>query len=201
MGLNSLFSAILQVLNVSELGIGQALAINMYRPAAKGDTSRINSLLSLYVWFYRVLGIGIGVIGLVIVPFVPQIIRGEYPQKINILVVYIVYLFQSVVSYLAFPYCNAAFIANQCLEKTNKYQSIVWTVVYVIQIVVICYCNNYNYYVFLLPVATFLRGIVNKWGLKKWFPEYCAARQKRMLAMSMSKLRVVFRNSIDTIII
>lgn len=215
LGVNSLFSAILQVLNVSELGIGQALVINMYRPAAERDTGRINSLLSLYAWFYRVLGIGIGVIGLVLVPFVPQIISGEYPQEINIFVVYIVYLFQSVVSYLAFPYCNAAFIANQCLEKTNKYQSIVWAVVYVIQIVVICYCNNYYYYVFLLPVATFLCGIVNKWGLKKWFPEYHVGKikksdfeksfwqtfAKRMLATAMSKLRVVFRSSIDTIII
>ena len=215
LGLNSLFSSVLQVLNISELGIGQAIVVNMYKPAANGDIKEVNKLLSLYAWFYRIIGFLVGVVGLILVPFLPYIISGSYPQEINILFVYFVYLLQSVIGYFAFPYCNAAFAANQKSEKTNKYQAFVWLIIYIIQIFVICYCHNYYLYVILLPIATLFCGIVIYLGMKKWFPLYSLESVKydtfskgflitfvkQISAMALSKLRVVFRNSIDTIII
>ena len=41
LGLNSLFSSILQVLNLAELGVGSALVFTMYKPIADDDHEKI----------------------------------------------------------------------------------------------------------------------------------------------------------------
>ena len=41
LGLNSLFTSILQVLNLAELGVGSAMVYSMYKPIAEDDTDTI----------------------------------------------------------------------------------------------------------------------------------------------------------------
>lgn len=215
LGINSICTSILQVLNISELGIGQALIINMYKPAARGDVKKVNSLLMLYKWFYWIIGIAVAIIGLILIFFLPYIVKGNGVVDINVTYVYLLYLLQSVVGYFAFPYSNAIFIANQESEKIDKYQTFVWLIVYTLQIFVLCLGNSYYHYVCLLPFATLMCGVINRFGMKKWYPDYHAdtiSRNdfdkgfwnsfiKQMAAMALSKLRTVFRNSIDSIVI
>ena len=47
-GLNGLFASILQVLNLTELGVGQAMNYSMYRAIADDDDGRICALMKLY---------------------------------------------------------------------------------------------------------------------------------------------------------
>lgn len=215
LGLNSIYAAILQVLNISELGIGQAIGISMYKPAAEGNTKEVNKLISLYARFYHLLGIGIGIAGVILIPFIPQIVNGEYPKDINILIAYFIYLLQSVLGYFTFPYCSTVFVAEQSVEKIYKYQSLIWIIVYSIQIAIICIYKDYYLYLLLLPIGTFLCGLANRVGMKKYYPQYHVGKiekeefdkefwssfVKRLSAMALSKLRIVFRSSIDTIII
>ena len=53
LGLNSLFSSILQVLNLAELGFGSAVVFSMYKPIAEGDKKTICALLNLYKKIYK----------------------------------------------------------------------------------------------------------------------------------------------------
>ena len=53
-GLNSLFSSILSVLNLAELGVGSAMTFSMYKPIAEQDTTRICALMRLYKIYYRI---------------------------------------------------------------------------------------------------------------------------------------------------
>ena len=48
LGLNSLFTSILTVLNLAELGFGSALVFSMYKPIAENDKKKICALLSVY---------------------------------------------------------------------------------------------------------------------------------------------------------
>ena len=59
LGLNSLFTSILQILNLAELGVGSALGYSMYAPIAEGKKDEICALLSLYRRYYRLIGLGI----------------------------------------------------------------------------------------------------------------------------------------------
>ena len=51
-GLNSLFTSILSVLNLAELGVGSAMTFSMYKPIAEQDTTRICALMRLYKIYY-----------------------------------------------------------------------------------------------------------------------------------------------------
>ena len=54
-GLNSLFTSILQVLNLAELGVGSAMVYSMYKPIAEEDTATICALMRLYKIYYRIM--------------------------------------------------------------------------------------------------------------------------------------------------
>ena len=90
LGLNSLFTSILQVLNLTELGVGSAMVYSMYKPIAEDDTKTICALMRLYRLYYRVIGIVIAVIGGILTPFIPYLVKSDLPAGLNI---YILYLF------------------------------------------------------------------------------------------------------------
>ena len=74
LGLSSLFTSILSVLNLTELGVGSALVFSMYKPIAEDDTATICVLMKLYRLYYRIIGLVIAVIGGVLTPFIPFLI-------------------------------------------------------------------------------------------------------------------------------
>ena len=48
LGLNSLFTSVLQVLSLAELGIGSAIVFSIYKPIAEDDSTTICALMRLY---------------------------------------------------------------------------------------------------------------------------------------------------------
>ena len=69
LGLSSLFTSILQVLNLAELGFSSAIIFNMYKPIADGDDETVCNLLNYYKKIYKVIGILILAVGLLLIPF------------------------------------------------------------------------------------------------------------------------------------
>ena len=52
LGLNGLFSSVLQILNLAELGIASAMNFAMYKPIADDDEQKICAILALYKKYY-----------------------------------------------------------------------------------------------------------------------------------------------------
>ena len=84
LGLNSLFTSVLQVLNLAELGVGSAMVYSMYKPIAEDDDTTICALMKLYRTYYRVIGLVIAVVGCALTPFIPHLIKSDVPAGINI---------------------------------------------------------------------------------------------------------------------
>ena len=99
LGLNSLFTSILQVLNLAELGVGSAMVYSMYKPIAEDDKDTICALLKLYKKYYFFIGLVIATIGIIITPMITKLINGEVPGDINIYVLYILNLSATVITY------------------------------------------------------------------------------------------------------
>ena len=74
LGLNGLFTNILTILSLAELGVGEAITYSLYRPLAENDTEKCTMLMQVYKKIYTVIGIGIFVVGVALVPFLPLII-------------------------------------------------------------------------------------------------------------------------------
>lgn len=56
LGLNSLYSSILQVLNLADLGFASAIVASMYKPIAEGNTDKVCALMNLYRKLYKMIG-------------------------------------------------------------------------------------------------------------------------------------------------
>lgn len=69
LGLNGLFTNILTVLSLAELGVGEAITYSLYKPLAQKDIAKCKMLMKLYKKVYSIIGVVIMIIGLAITPF------------------------------------------------------------------------------------------------------------------------------------
>lgn len=111
LGIGGLFTNILSMLSLAELGIGSAIVYALYKPLAVGDKDKIASLVKFYGQCYRVIGIAVGVIGIVLMPFLHLLIQAP-DIKESIYLIYLLYLFNSACSYF-FSYRSSLIIAAQ----------------------------------------------------------------------------------------
>ena len=95
LGLDSLFTSILQVLNLAEMGFSSAVVYNMYKPIAEENDDLLCQILKFYKKVYFAIGMVILFAGIAILPFLTRFINGEYPQNVNIYVLYILYLLRA----------------------------------------------------------------------------------------------------------
>ena len=210
-GLNSLFSSILQVLNLTELGFASAVVYSMYKPIAEDDKDTICALLNFYKRVYFIIGLVILVLGTAVTPFLPRLIKGNVPQNINIYVLYSIYLVNTSLSYLLFGYKNSLLNAHQRRDVISNILTITQGLMNICQLIILVTIKNYYLYVIMMPVFTVLNNVLVGIATKRMFPEYsCKGKldisvkkdiRKKVAGLMISKLAQTSRNSFDSIFI
>lgn len=210
-GLNGLFVSILEVLNLSELGLSTAIVYCMYKPIAHGDKKTICALLNLFRKLYFAIGMIVLFIGILIMPFLKYFIKDSYPADINLYLLYSVYLMNSCVSYFFMGYRSAILSAHQRLDTIQIISTIVKGVMYITQIVVLIMCRNYYFYAVMLPIFTIIINLITAYEAKKTFPQYVcqgdvseeikADLKEKISGLMITKLCAVTRNSFDSIFV
>lgn len=211
LGLNSLFSSILQVLNLAEAGFSTAIVFSMYKPIANDDDTLICSLLSLYRKIYRIIGFIITIIGLSLLPFLPHLINGTPPKDVNIYILYSIYLSNSILSYFLFAYKNSLFSAFQRNDITSKLSTVLAIFQPLVQIILLLFFRNLVIYTIVIPVISIIRNLGTSILAKKYFPQYkCNGIVppdikknifKQVSGLFISKLSQTTRDSFDSIFI
>ena len=211
LGLNSLFTSIIQVLNVSELGIGTALVFSMYRPIAENDKEKLCALMRLYKIYYRIIGIIVLIMGLIVLPFLPYLITGDIPSDVNLYIIYCLNLGTTVFSYWLFGYRNSLFDAYQKTYYVSATTIIIETIKFILEIIALVFLKNYYYYLIISLFAQILNNIFIAVVSLKVFPDLkplgvlskVERKQinKRVLDMSFTKIGEVINNSVDSIVI
>lgn len=211
LGLNSLFSSILQVLNLSELGFSSAIVYSLYKPIAENDTEGICALMAYYRKTYRKIGCFIGVVGLILAPFVPYLIKGDCPEAVNVYVLYLIYLGNTVISYLCFAYKSALLTAHQRVDVISNIGTITQGGLVLLQSILLLVTHNYYLYIIMMPVFTILNNILISYQVKRLYPDYAGRGelekdkirqiQKQVYGLMINKICVVSRNSFDSIVI
>ena len=170
LGLNSLFTSILQVLNLAELGVGSAMVYSMYKPIAEDDTDTICALMGLYRTYYQCIGLIIAVIGVGLTPFIPKLIKSDLPVGINIYALYLLNLSATVLSYWLFAYKNSLLQAHQRIDVTSKVTLITNTFQYVVQIFVLAVLKNYYIFVVVMLLTQAMTNIITSIVVTKMYP-------------------------------
>ena len=155
LGISGLFTNILSMLSLAELGVGTAIVYKLYDPIAREDHHRIAVLMRFYKMVYRWIGIAIAVIGLALIPFLPKLIK-DYDKlatlQLNAVLIFILYLLESVSSYFFFAYKTAIINANQKAYLVNIFTYVFMVVFRILQIISLLLFKNFILYVALQVV-------------------------------------------------
>ncbi len=210
-GLNSLFTSVLTVLNMSEMGLGVAIIYNMYRPIADDNIEEICALLNLYRKVYRMIGCAILTIGIILSPFIPLMISGDVPSGINIYLLYFIFLLNTVVSYLMFSYKVCLLNAHQRNDIDSKISTGLSLFMYLAQAYILIRWKNYYAYAFVLLFYTVFYNISVYIYTKFKYPMYIckgnvedktlADLKQQVRSLFIVKVATATRNSFDSIVI
>ena len=110
--INGLFTEVITALSLAELGVGSAIVYNLYKPLSEGNHQKVSQLMNLFRKAYRVIALATLVIGVSLTPWLHLFIRDLSYDISYIRLIYLMFVFQSVVSYL-FSYKIALLEADQ----------------------------------------------------------------------------------------
>lgn len=211
LGLGSLFSSILQVLSVTELGFASAITYTMYEPIAKNDIRKVVEAVGLLKKIYRIIGIVITVIGIAFLPFLRGMIKGDVPGELNLYVLYLAYLLNTVMSYLFYGYKNSILSAYQRNDLISKTGIVVEIITGFIQIAILLLTSNYYAYVFVIPLMTLVSNLIINYTTNHYYPELnvnidvslkdVKGIYKQIGGIAIGRISLMCRNSFDSIII
>lgn len=210
-GLSNLFTSILRVLNMAELGFAGAIAFSMYKPVAEDDTEKICALLAFYRKLYYTVGCIVMVIGIALIPYLDHLVKGDCPADVNLRILYLIYLVDTAASYFLFSYKNVILNVYQRLDIVSNISTVLHICVYAIQIVILVLFRNYYAYVIFEIVYTIANNLLVARYVTKMYPQYkCAGKLsksetksiiKNVYGMMLFKICSVTRNSLDNIFI
>ncbi len=212
LGINGLYSSILSMLSLAELGFGSAMVYSMYQPLAQKDDHKLAQLMQLYRKVYRIVGTVILALGLALVPFLDYLIKNK-PDIPGLTLYYLLFLGDTVLSYWFFAYRNSILQADQKAYIITNCQTVFNIIKSAVQIVMLVCFHNYLVYLLVQILCTVGQNVALALKVKKSYPvfgrepveklprEDCHRIFKDVKALMMSKIAHMILNSSDSIII
>lgn len=160
LGLNGLFTSILGVLALAELGFGTAIICSMYKPIADDDQTLICAYLRFYRTVYRCIGSAIFLIGLVLLPFLRRLVHGDLPPDVDLHILYLLYLTNTAVSYFLFAYRGAVLSAHHRNDVLTNIRTVLSGAQYLTVFLILILTRNYYLYVITTVVFTVIQNLL-----------------------------------------
>ncbi|WP_370760510.1 lipopolysaccharide biosynthesis protein [Faecalibacillus intestinalis] len=213
LGLNGLYTNILSLLAIAELGIGNAISFSLYKPLAEKNEDKIASYIILYKKAYFFIGVIISVVGIILVPFLHNFINFNGNVNINYQAIYILFLINTVLPYFLFTYKISLLYADQKNYIVSKFDikfNFLNTVtqflllfflksyyLYLISQILFTTCKNYRLSKFVDKHYSFLKNKKNS-NLNRI---EIRTLVKNVYALSLTKISGVVYSSTDNLII
>lgn len=177
-GVNGLFTDILNVLALSELGIGTAITYALYRPIAEKDTEKQKSLMMLYRSLYRAVAVIVLAAGLMVVPLIDVLMKDQQSIE-HLTFLYLFYLANSVVSYLLI-YKRTLIDAHQLSYIGVLYHTVFLILQNVIQMAILHFTRNFTVFLLVQLLCTVASNLAISWKADRMYP-YLRDRSARRL--------------------
>ncbi|MBR3760595.1 MAG: hypothetical protein IKK47_06375 [Ruminococcus sp.] len=211
-GVSTLFTDILNVLSLMELGMGTAMTYALYKPLSTGDTEKISALMTFYKKAYRTIGILVFTVGMLITPFLGFLVNDVPNIKEDITIIFIIYVLTSASSYFL-VYKTVILRASQQSRVISLISSLVFIAEGVVEIILLIIFREFYAYLITHFVFTVLRNIIlsviTDKKMKKYFvnreskltKEETKALFKDVFALAIYKISGVMIYSTDSIVI
>lgn len=190
LGVSGLFSNILSMLSLAELGISSAITYALYKPIAENDEEKIASLMKFYKKAYAIIGVIVAAVGLIMVPFLQFIIQDPPNIKENIYLLYFLYLFSTVISYF-YSYKSSLLTAMQRNYIVIGYSYIITIAQSILQIIFLILTHEYLTYLIIQVIGGF---VYNYWISYKANKDYPYIKNKNIKPLSNEETRGLFKD-------
>ena len=167
-GINGLFTDILNILSLSELGVGTAITYALYTPIARGDIQKQQILMRMFRTFYRITAGFVLMAGLCLIPFL-NILMKDRPDVDHLIWIYLLYLLNSVVSYLLI-YKKTLIDAHQMNYITVLYHNGFLVIQDLLQIAILLITGNFILFLLAAVICTITGNICMSRQADKMFP-------------------------------
>lgn len=169
-GVNGVYTDVLSVLSLTELGIGTALNYSLYKPVAERNIEKIKSYMRFYKKAYLTIAGVIAVLGIAISPFLKYILKNPGNLTVGELTLYYyLFLFNTVISYFVtykYSLVNA--------EQKNYIQTNITTLTKMataaVQITVLLLFRNFLFYLLAQSIVELLQKIFVTAYLNRLYP-------------------------------
>ncbi len=211
LGVSGLFTNILTVLSLAELGVGSAMTFALYKPIADGDRELIKSLMRLYKRAYTAIGCAVLIFAAVLTPFYPFFMN-EAPDIPNLTAIYLLYAANTGISYF-FTYKRTLIICDRKRYIATIYRYGFYFLLNIVQIIALLLTKSYVLFMVLQVVFTLAENICLSIYADKAYP-YLREKNIKPLpknvsteivqnikAMIMHKIGGIAVNSTDNILL
>lgn len=189
LGIDGLFTSILTVFSLAELGIGNALIYGLYKPIAEGDVDKSQRLLTLYKKAYNVIFYAVLAIGLCILPFIKSIVNADLESLgVNIYIVFLLFLFRTLSSYFL-AHRQAILVVNQLQRIVSIYQTLVFLVVYIIECCTLLLFHNYYLFLLIGLCGNYGTALIISYIAKKRFPQLCVITKEKLPREDIDRIK------------
>lgn len=190
LGISGLFTNVLTVLSLVELGIGPAIIYSLYRPLAENDVEKIRALMALFKKAYTLIGLCIMVLGAAITPFLQYLITG-LPDIPNLKPIFLLFALNSSISYF-YSYKRSLIIADQNRYIATIYRYGFFSAMNIAQIAVLIAAKSYLLFLFAQVLFTFLENIAVSRKADKMYPYL---RERPQKPLDRETLQTIRRNT------
>ncbi len=168
LGLNGLFTNILIMLSLAELGIGGAIIYSMYKPAAENDFKKLAALMGFYKTVYFRIGLLILALGLVLIPFLQYIVNSTLDNK-HVILIYLLYLLNTTISYF-FIYKSSIIRVHQQEYILSLYKLIFNVLKASLQLFIIVKYQSFIGYLIIQIISTFFENYLISLHANRKYP-------------------------------
>lgn len=189
LGLNGLFTNILSMLSIAELGMGTAINFSLYEPLAKKDKYKISSLMSFYRKAYRTIGFVVAILGILLIPFLKYLITDINSIK-DVYIIYLLYLANTVSTYFI-SYKETLINADQKNYKLTKINTIFLILLNIFQIIILLIFKSFILYLEIQFIVQFVQRVVTNAYVTR---EYKNINFKTKQKVGETELKIIVKN-------
>lgn len=210
-GISSLYSNILSLLNLADLGFSSVLTYELYQPMRNHDEEAVRALVALFRKIYLVVFLVIVVVGIVLIPFLQFIVNSDL-DTFHLYLYYILYLVDSACSYLI-VHNRMVITADQKYYVINTLDVTCKFAQYVIQTVYLILTHDFvGYLVIQVTMTIIYNALVNRSAMRMYpylhtpsttrvSDEVTARIKVNVVATFISRISNTVLNQTDSIII
>lgn len=147
LGINGLYSNILNLLALSELGLSNIALFSLYKPLAEKNEEKISQLVSFFDKVYHCIFVIIILFGIMLIPLLKYILNTELEMK-ELIIYYLLYLISTSISYIGISR-QILINADQRIYVTKNATTLFNIIQNILQIITLFVFKNYYMYLII----------------------------------------------------